>query len=223
MKRIALAILGAGLAIAGTISWATPSPQSIPTRYRVTITNITKGQIFSPGLVIAHEEDWRLFELGEAAPAGIQPLAEDGDNSLLAGLLSQEPQVRSIRSDVGPLMPGQSTEIVIATTADARWISVAGMLVTTNDAFYAVRGLEAPSTGSRTVRADAYDAGTEFNSERCQYIPGPPCGMGGSHDPADAEGYVFISPGIHGGGDLDPADFDWRTVVAQVRIEPFKN
>ena len=48
------------------------------TRYEVTITNITRGQIISPPIVISHNEDFQLFSLGHPAPTGLAELAEDG-------------------------------------------------------------------------------------------------------------------------------------------------
>lgn len=69
------------------------------------------------------------------------------------------------------------------------------------------------------VNAAAYDAGSEDNSEDCAYIPGPPCGNGDVRDTVGAEGYVYIHSGIHGIGDLEPAEFDWGNPVATVKIE----
>ena len=72
------------------------------------------------------------------------------------------------------------------------------------------------------VEAEAYDAGSERNSEDCAYIPGPPCEGAGVHDPAEAEGYVHIHAGIHGiGPDTElvyPAEHDWRNPVAKITI-----
>jgi hypothetical protein len=85
------------------------------------------------------------------------------------------------------------------------------MLVSSNDAFFAVRGLSARSKGDRIVDARACDAGSEANSEQCEFIPDPPCVGGGVHDDTtDAEGYVYIHSGIHGIGGLDRAVRDWR-------------
>jgi hypothetical protein len=41
-------------------------------------------------------------------------------------------------------------------------------------------------------------------------------------DPEGAEEYVHIHSGIHGIGDLDPAEFDWRNPVATIRIQKVK-
>ena len=58
---------------------------------------------------------------------------------------------------------------------------------------------------SRTIMLNAYDPGSEANSESCACIPGPPRG---NHlrDQAKAEGFVHAHAGIHGGNGsgLDP-------------------
>ena len=43
--------------------------------YEVTITNITRGQVFSPPVVISHKWGFRLFELGAPAADWLFPLA----------------------------------------------------------------------------------------------------------------------------------------------------
>ncbi len=99
-------------------------------------------------------------------------------------------------------------------------ITVAGMLATTNDGFWAVRGVEAPKKigETKTIEAVAYDAGSEKNNELCGFIPGPPCERPGVRDPVGSEGYVHIHAGIHGIGDLAPATFDWRNPVAEITV-----
>jgi len=92
------------------------------------------------------------------------------------------------------------------------------MLVSTNDTFAGLDGVPLPPNGDVVLYANGWDAGSEANSESCKFIPGPPCGAAGAHDPSPAEGFVTISNGIHGIGDLDPSQFDWRNPVAQVRI-----
>ena len=47
-------------------------------RYRVTITNITPGQTFTPQLVVTHPGRARLFTLGEPASEPLEFLAEAG-------------------------------------------------------------------------------------------------------------------------------------------------
>ena len=57
-------------------------------------------------------------------------------------------------------------------------------------------------------------------TKSCANIPGPACGGAGpSPDAAEGdEGYVHIHPGIHGIGDLDASEYDWRNPVAVIKI-----
>ena len=119
----------------------------------------------------------------------------------------------------GPIMPGNSATIQITTQRRSPYISAVGMLAVTNDAIFAVRAVKAPHFGEVMVEAEAYDAGSEANSESCTYIPGPPCENAGVRDTAEAEGFVHVHAGIHGIGDLDPAMHDWRNPVAEIIIK----
>jgi hypothetical protein len=58
--------------------------------YKVTITNITRGQIISPPLVISHSENFMLFNLGEEAMHGLDSLAEDADTGPLTDFLATQ-------------------------------------------------------------------------------------------------------------------------------------
>ncbi len=193
--------------------------------YTITITNLTRGQIFSPPIVISHTRDFQLFELGQEAGSELAALAEDGDTGQLINLIGQSPGL-SYAVSQGPVLPGESAVIEVTAERRASLLSIAGMLVTTNDGFFAVQDLAVPSRSGITVEADAYDAGSELNSEDCAFIPGPPCGNVGVHDPSAAEGYVHIHAGIHGIGPdpemVDPAMHDWRNPVALITVYPSK-
>lgn len=188
--------------------------------YKVTITNLTRGQIFSPPIVITHNKDFHLFETGEPAAYELARLAEDGDPSGLMDLAEDDPDILDYTVAHGPVLPGQAVTVEVPANLRFNRISLAGMLVTTNDGFVAVRGKGIP-LGQRkaTFEARAYDAGSEANSEECAYIPGPPCGNGGVHHDAEAEGYVHIHGGIHGIADLLPERDDWKNPVAEITIE----
>jgi hypothetical protein len=192
------------------------------TRYKVTITNITRLQILSPPVVISHKGGFRLFTLGKPASDGLAALAEDADTTGLESELGGLYSVFDFAVGGGPIMPGASETIEIKTKSGFRRISAAAMLVTTNDAFMAVRGEYASSWESRVDHAAAYDAGSEFNSENCDFIPGPPCNNPGVRDTVNAEGYVYVHSGIHGSGDLDPGEWDWNNPVARIVIERVK-
>ena len=146
-------------------------------------------------------------------------LAEDANTEPLTDSLKTQSSVFNFTVGEGVILPGDSATVEIKTKSGFRLVSAAAMLVTTNDAFMSVRGVYARSGETTVVNATAYDAGSEDNSEDCAYIPGPPCGNGGVRDTDGAEGYVYIHSGIHGIGDLEPAEFDWGNPVATVKIE----
>jgi len=190
-------------------------------KLRITITNITKGQIFSPPIVITHNNNFTLFELGAPASPELASLAEDGDPSLLVGEVSASSDVHAYTVADGPVLPGTSLTIDVDVDKSFRLVSLAGMLVTTNDAFVAVHSERIP-LGLKHLEVAAYDAGSEVNSEDCDFIPGPPCGNGGVRDTDGAEGFVHIHSGIHGVGDLLSYRDDWRNPVAEITMQLIK-
>ena len=195
-----------------------------PQLYEVTITNLTRGQTFTPVLVASHRAGVSLFELGSPASVPLEIVAEDGDVGPLAALLESNPAVRSTTNSGAPpggfVLPGASRTLTIEGGGGFDHLSVVAMLIPTNDGFFAVNGVEAPEGNkSLTLYSPAYDAGTEANDELCVNIPGPPCGGEGFNaSRAGAEGYVHIHAGIHGIGDLAPAMRDWRNPVAKITI-----
>ncbi len=191
--------------------------------YEVTITNSTRGQIFSPPLVTTHPADVALFEEGQSASAELAALAQDGDASLLAQALDGLPGVR-VTVASGPVLPGETITLEIPATRPGAVLSIAGMLVTTNDAFFAIEGESLPLRrhATRTYHAPADDAGAEPNDELCAYIPGPPCGNANAASGLPPEGYVHIHAGIHGIGDLVESETDWRNPVAEVSVRRVK-
>ena len=222
MRTKRLLGLSAATLVAGMSLWtmttATPTAPPQNRRYKVTVTNVTKSQIFAPTLIASHDSSTTLFELGASASPGLAHLAEEGDPSMLANELAMNPGVRYVGISSGVLMPGQSMTTTVLMDTDHTYFSVAGMLVSTNDGFFALRDVVAPEL-STTRMARVYDAGSEYNSEDCTFIPGPPCGNGMSHDPTPAEGYIRIHEGIHGIGGLAPELYDWRGPVAEVTFE----
>lgn len=191
--------------------------------YEVTIVNLTRGQIFSPPLVISHKAGFDLFVPGEPASPELAALAEDGNTAPLVGVIEGDPAVKDYAVAPGPVMPGQSVTVVVKAWGNFRFVSLAGMLVTTNDAFLGAKDVPAYPWGASVLEVPAYDAGSEANNESCMYIPGPPCNHGGVRDTDGAEGYVHIHAGIHGiTGDLDPAQHDWRNPVAKIVVRRMK-
>jgi hypothetical protein len=187
--------------------------------YKVTITNITSGQTFTPSIVLNHKKDVHLFTPGFPASTSLATLAESGNTGPLSTMMSMNPKVADIAVSDGLLAPGESTTVQLERTGGIHYISLAAMMIPTNDGFIALNGVMAPK-GHKSVMylSPAYDAGTEVNDELCANIPGPYCGGAGLSD-EDGEGYVHINAGIHGIADVPDDIFDWRNPVAKVIIE----
>ncbi len=200
-------------------SWNVLASDSRQRFYEVTVTNVTKGEIFTPLLVASHPRDVKIFELGASATAELEMLAEGGDTAPLADWL-QSAGALDVVTAADVLPPGQSVTLRVAIDGRHRHISVASMLVPSNDSFVAVNGVAGPKgRGTLTLFSPAYDAGTEPNDELCANIPGPPfiC-TGEGYNPDGGEGYVYIHPGIHGVGDLVATAHDWRNPVAKITV-----
>ena len=191
-------------------------------RFEVKVTNVTRDQRFTPLLVVAHRASVRLFQVGQPASAALSALAEEGNTAPLEAALAATPGVDGIATSSGLLAPGQTATIEVdGSPQDV--ISLAAMLIPTNDAFVAVNAVGPVGRSGRTVSAPAYDAGSEVNDELCASIPGPDyeeCGGpgGGGAPSGGEEGFVRIHEGIHGTGDFKAATRDWRNPVAKVTI-----
>lgn len=219
MKQLALA-----LAVVVSISTATwidgTTALKADSEYNVTITNVTRGQIITPPVLLSHSKNFQLFTVGEPAIPELVALAEDGNTVPLDSLLRTLPAVHDYTISMVGLGPGESVTLQVETRGNLRYITAVGMLATTNDAFFALNGVSVPTSLSKRVFVGyAYDAGSETNSESCDFIPGPPCENPHQRDTAGAEGFVHIHSGIHGIGDLDSSTYDWRNPVAIITVE----
>lgn len=213
-KKIAALTAGAGLLIASTGAFAQEA------MYKVTVTNLTAGQVFSPVLVVSHWKDVSLFELGSPASEPLAMLAEGGATQPLIDAVAGNFRVRGAAVSDGPVMPGATATIMVPINRGGK-VSLASMLVNTNDAFVALDTVSAYSTGEKSFYALAYDAGSELNDELCIHIPGPACaGMGNENGGTlgeEGEGFVHIHRGYQGIGELTSIT-DWRNPVAKVTI-----
>ena len=195
---------------------------ALAARWSVEVTNVTPGQSFTPVLSVLHYPPVRLFELGDAASEELAILAEGGDTVPLADKLADlDRGVGEIQSIGGLLGPGETRHFEVNGRIGQN-LSLAAMLVPTNDTFFAVDAVLLPVAGRVIVQALAYDAGSEQNDQNCANIPGPRCGGAGvSPVPASTdEGFVHVGNGFHdlGDGVLKPAHYDWNNPVAIVTI-----
>lgn len=229
--KLAFGSLGLSLAVAAG-SLFTPLAQASDddddhhqgARFEVTITNLTRGQQFTPVLVVTHKSSVKLFTLGQPASPALAILAEEGSTAPLAAALSSLAGTGQVVSGSGLTNPGASVTLIVEGRRGFGHLSVAAMLIPTNDAFMAINGVPLPR-GHETLKmtALAYDSGTERNDELCASIPGPnfvECGgSGGGGAPVGGEeGYVHVHAGMHGIGNFSPAARDWRNPVALITV-----
>ena len=198
--------------------------------YDVTITNITNSISFTPIVVASHRKKISIFKLGEPASGELATIAETGNPGPLTDLLESgganvANSIPLLQPPPPLLFPGESVTVRVRAAHRARRITVAAMMLPTNDGFIALNGVKAPRRGSVTYYSPGYDAGSEPNDELCISIPGPFCGDSNapSGDSHLDEGYVHIHRGIHGlvagyDTDLDADRFDWRNPVAKITI-----
>ncbi len=205
--------------------------------YRVTVENLTSGQPFSPGVAITHTKAASLFQVGSAASEGIRAIAEDGDPSVAVAAL---PNAAGIDQVVALAMPihriggpgANALTFEITAAANANRLSLAVMLICSNDGFTGVDSIKLPGGFSAdTYQTAGYDAGTEANNERFTHIVDPCQAIGpvaGSPPIPNGNlrvatsGVITHHPGIQGGGDLLIDQHGWRDPVARVSVQRLK-
>lgn len=196
-------------------------------KWHVQITNVTPGQTFTPILTAVHYGSSGVPEVGAAPSAALATLAEGGATGPLGEeILAARPRGTQIATLDGLLGPGQTAETYVWGRPGQR-LTLAAMLIPTNDTFFAVGSVFLPLYGEKTVRALAYDAGSEPNSQSCADMPGPRCGGQPDSPPSpDDEGFIHVSNGFHDLGTaapgeaeiLTPAHYTWNNPVAIVTI-----
>lgn len=204
------------------------SAQASDATYRVEIRNTAGGQYLTPPNWATHDSGVHVFQRGHAPSPGVAAVAELGGVPVLAAELEaaidQQGRGNSGVGDgpAGPIAPGDSRVFEITTSASR--FSLVSMLICTNDGFAGIDSTRLPTRDgqTRTIRARAFDAGAELNTEnRADLVPAPFCnGPGGTdQDQPEIEGFGIINnhPTLKGVGDL-PLSFDWRGRVAEVKI-----
>ncbi len=204
----------------------------------ITVTNLTQGIYYTPLLISAHTADMSLYQLGQAASPELQMMAEGGNISGLAGLLTTA-NANTVENPAGGLLaPSMSTTTMLSTTNDNNYLSIVAMLLPTNDGFVGLNSWKIPSTaGTYTFTLNAYDAGTEANDEivnggGAPGTPGIPAAPGGNAGTGgtgmtttEANPTVHVHSGNIGDDDLTAGKSDldntvhrWLNPVARVTV-----
>jgi hypothetical protein len=189
-------------------------------RVRITFENLTSGQTFSPSVFFSHNRSAPpLFMEGQPAPFGLMRIAEEGN----AGPLLSATIVKTLGGAYGSatqgisVSPGHSRTVELEVTPEHPLVTGVWMLVMTNDGFAGINGVDAYGL-RRPVTMDlfAYDAGTERNNERGDFLIAM---EGTGRDPEN--GVVARHTGIRGDADAPGTwKFDPTRPVARITITP---
>ena len=205
-------------------------PPVVTHEFEVMLTNLTTGapgaggQIFSPPIFVTHGHGFSIGASGEAASAELTELAETGNNMPLAELAMGSDAVGSVIAFPAPpdgvVPPGASVSTMVSASSGMGYLSLATMLVQTNDGIVLGNSLplfdEDGNPRSFTMDLISYDAGTEENNELATHVPGPPFGGG---ERAPTEDVIAAHPGIAGAADVG-AVFGWTEPTASVTVSP---
>ncbi len=222
-----------------------PEPVCEPTvTYIVDICNNTCGQAWTPPALAVHSRFAKLFQVGTEACPELAALAKNADLGPMINTLSTsvEDGVDIFAFELGddvvmsttdPLNTGLSNKTTIAIEAPARYsvLSMAAMMLATNDGFAGVDALRLPRGPGEVVTAPifAYDAGVECNSEKAAdlvqeaflFTDVVSSGSQATSEQdltCNAEGVVDYHPGIAGWGDLDCVKHGFDEVVGTITI-----
>jgi len=166
--------------------------------FEITVTNLSANQPLSPLAALLHDADYKAWSIGGMASDGLEVLAEGGDNSTF--ISDDAAMLMTSASGLAPVGPGGSdTLTVTADLASVMQITLASMLVNTNDAFTGTTGLDVSDLAvgeSMNQTLPIYDAGTEANDELAGTIPGPVDGGEGFNAVRDDVDFVARHPGV---------------------------
>jgi hypothetical protein len=246
MRFFAPILFAGGLVITGCAEPAPTDPQSdladagadrtaaaATHRYQITLENLTTGQVFSPGVAATHTRKASVWSSNTAASEGIRLIAEDGLEATAVAELTAAPgifdvvDIASPTNRIGgdaPLPNPQTFEITAG--ANANRLSLAVMLICTNDGFTGLSAVKLPGGFRPAVfEVGAWDAGTEQNNERFSQIVDACTEAGPVKNPPDGNGRVATSgvilphPNIQGVGDLSVALHGWSFPVARITVQ----
>ncbi len=230
-RRTAASMLIAPLALAGlaaTIPTATAASSHDTHDYRVTVVNATGGQPFSPPVVATHSKKLDVFLDRRRATPELASIAQTGDGS--GAVAAFEAELGKMATDVvhvgQPLTPTGVSDGPFPNTvtfdikaADGDRLSLATMLICTNDGVTGLDAVKLPRSGSKVLPLRAYDAGVERNTEDSAHIPDACSALGPEMLAGDNNGNndglmiatnkrVKRHKGVHGGSSLTSVH-DW--------------
>lgn len=207
----------------------------------IKVQNLTHGTYFTPLIVAAHSSSAKLFTVGMPASMSLTKMAEGGSiDALDADLIATGANIVKNPAS-GLLAPAKTATTMLSTTGSNMYLSLAAMMLPTNDGFVAANAIKIPTEkGEHVFMLNAYDSGTEANDEKrgsgavgMAGFPVPPASgvdtMSGKDGTGitglTAEGFVHIHRGVLGddnatGGksDINNMTQRWLNPVARLVI-----
>lgn len=151
--------------------------------YSVQVTNLTNNQPLSPAAFIMHSNGYSLFSDGAQASNALEVMAESGDTADLITEATNASQYIAHGTADGATAPRSSADAVTlqvsSDNVENLYLTMATMLVNTNDAFSSLNAVDISNMSagdSMLWTLPTWDAGTELNSETSATIPGPAAG-----------------------------------------------
>lgn len=180
--------------------------------------NMMSGQPFSPPVLVAHNNNVRLWNVGQPASFGLMRIAEEGNLGPLStavivpnqGILFGEEKI------LPSILPGQERTAIIYVDERFPLFSAVWMLVRTNDGFSGINAVNLFQFGrneSRVYETPSFDAGTEINNELNPFL----IAREGTNRAPENGVVTTPHPSIRGDADA-PASWNFEDPVARVTI-----
>jgi hypothetical protein len=206
--------------------------------YRITLVDLTAGQPLSPPVFATHDDDVHMFRVGRRASDQLAAIAQAGDPAPMAALLGANSEVTDVEvvprplTSLGTMVGDFNDSVVVEINAKpGDRLSLATMLICTNDGFTGLDSVWLPAGGSKVYTLNGYDAGREWNTERSRDLVDPCSGLNPGHElPGDPDGNrdaevendparrIKHHPGIRGDRELDAGFHGWTDPVAIVVV-----
>jgi len=168
--------------------------------YQIDLTNLTHNQPMSPLAVILHDQGFQAWKTGLPASDGIERLAEGGDSSILLEMAAASTPNTTTAMGSDLILPGHTDSVTITSKIKgAIKLSVASMLVNTNDGFTGASAVDVSSIRFNeplTLFVHTLDAGTEANDELAVNLPGPAGGGEGFNMSRNDRNFITVHPGV---------------------------
>ncbi len=194
---IKFGIIAATLASTLLLQGCNDDDNNMQRSFNVEVTNLSHQQPFAPVAAVLHTSGYTGFSRGSMASNGLELLAESGDPGGFIAEADSDNRVLNSVSGTGMITPGGTETIIVQGNSSQPRLSLAGMLVNTNDGFVGLSDVDLSGLNigeSLQLHARVYDAGTEANTEAATDVPGQ--GGEGINAARDDRNFIAVHPGI---------------------------